>query len=96
MLVDDAGRQYKLREVVGVPQNELFFMEGKAGDYIAYLKIFDPLPLDVETFTYIMPEGEPFNAWGASWAGSVHHNINVQELRKNQHLFNYHPRIVVE
>ena len=96
MLVDDAGRQYKLREVVGVPQNELFFMEGKAGDYIAYLKIFDPLPLDVETFTYIMPEGEPFNAWGASWAGSVHHNIKVQELRKNQHLFNYHPRIVVE
>ena len=48
------------------------------------------------SFTYIMPEGEPFNAWGASWAGSVHHNINVQELRKNQHLFNYHPRIVVE
>ncbi len=96
VLVDDAGRQYKLREVVGVPKDEYFFMQGNAGDYIAYLLVFDPLPVDLETFTYIEPEGEPTKAWGASWAGSVHHNIKVQELRKNQHLFNYHPRIVVE
>jgi hypothetical protein len=96
MLVDEAGRQYKLREVQGVPQNEIFFMEGKAGDYLAYLKVFDPLPLEAKTFTYIVPEGEPFNAWGANWSGKVLHNLDIQELRDNQKLFNYHPRIIVK
>lgn len=96
VLLDDAGRQYKLREVQGVPQNELFFMEGNAGDYIAYLKVFDPIPLDVKTFTYIEPEGEPFNAWGASWKGSVLHNLSIEQLRQNQRLFEYHSRQVVK
>lgn len=96
VLLDDAGRQYKLREVQGVPQNEIFFMEGNAGDYIAYLKVFDPIPLDVKTFTFIEPEGEPFNAWGASWKGSVQHNLSIEQLRDNQKLFEYHPRKVVE
>ena len=96
VLLDDAGRQYKLREVQGVPQNELFFMEGNAGDYIAYLKVFDPIPLDVKTFTYIEPEGEPFNAWGANWKGSVLHNLSIEQLRQNQPLFEYHSRQVVK
>lgn len=96
VLLDDAGRQYKLREVVGVPQNELFFMEGNAGDYIAYLKVFDPIPLDVKSFTLIQPEGEPFNAWGASWKGCVQHNLSIEQLRANQRLFEYNPRKVVE
>lgn len=73
VLLDDAGRQYKLREVLGVPQNEMFFMEGNAGDYIAYLEVYDPLPLDMKTFTRVVPEGEPFNAWGA--AGKAACNI---------------------
>ena len=96
VLLDDSGRQYKLREVLGVPQNELFFMEGNAGDYIAYVKVFDPMPLDVKTFTLVEPEGEPFNAWGASWKGSVQHNLSIGELRKNQKLFEYQPRRVVK
>lgn len=96
VLLDDSGRQYKLREVLGVPQNELFFMEGNAGDYIAYVKVFDPMPLDVKTFTLVEPEGEPFNAWGASWKGSVQHNLSIGELRKNQKLFEYQPRKVVK
>ena len=96
VLLDDAGRQYKLREVQGVPQNEMFFMDGNAGDYIAYLKVFDPIPLDVKTFTYIEPEGEPFNAWGANWKGSVLHNLSIEQLRANQKLFEYHPREVVK
>jgi hypothetical protein len=96
VLLDDAGRQYKLREVQGVPQNEMFFLEGNAGDYIAYLKVFDPIPLDVKTFTFISPEGEPFNAWGASWKGSVLHNLSIEELRNNQRLFEYQPRKVVK
>ena len=96
VLLDDAGRQYKLREVLGVPQNKMFFMEGNAGDYIAYVKVFDPIPLDVKTFSYIEPAGEPLVAWGANWEGSVKHNISVDELRKNQKLFEYHPRVVVK
>ena len=96
VLLDDAGRQYKLREVQGIPQNEMFFMEGNAGDYLAYMMVFDPLPLDITTFTYIEPAGEPLVAWGANWEGSVKHNISVEELRKNQKLFEYHPREVVK
>lgn len=96
ILLDDAGHQYKLREVQGVPQNELFFMEGNAGDYIAYLKVFDPLPFTVKNFTYIEPEGEPFNAWGANWSGKVLHNLDVEQLRQNQRLFEYQPRKIVK
>ena len=96
ILLDDNGRQYKRREVLGVPQNEIFFMEGNAGDYVAYVEVYDPIPLDVKTFTLIEPEGEPFNAWGANWKGSVQHNLSVEQLRANQKLFDYHPREVVE
>jgi hypothetical protein len=58
--------------------------------------VFDPLPLDVSTITYIEPEGEPFNAWGANWSGSVISNMSIQQLRENQKLFKYQPRIIVE
>ena len=58
--------------------------------------VFDPLPLDVSFITYIEPEGEPFNAWGANWSGSVIPNLSIQQLRDNQPLFNYYPRIIVE
>jgi hypothetical protein len=95
-LLDNAGHQYKIREVLGLPLDELFFMKGNAGDYVAYMLVFDPLPLDVSIITYIEPEGEPFNAWGANWSGSVIPNISIQQLRENQKLFNYYPRIVVK
>ncbi|MBR5654364.1 MAG: hypothetical protein IKX22_09825 [Prevotella sp.] len=96
MLVDESGMQYHLREVQGVPKDEVFFMEGNAGDYIAYLMVFDPVPLDKPTISYIEPSGEPFNAWGANWNGLVLPNLDVEALRKNQPLFNYHPREVVK
>ena len=96
MLIDEAGHQYKIREVLGVPMGETFFMEGHAGDYIAYLEVYDPLPLGISTFTMIVPEGEPFNAWGANWSGHVFHNLNIKQLRENQKLFVYHPRIIVK
>ena len=94
-LVDDRGHQYKIREIQGLPMDELFFMEGNAGDYVAYVLVFDPLPLELTKVTYIVPEGEPFNAWGANWSGCVL-SLDVQELRDNQKLFNYHPRIIVK
>ena len=96
MLIDEAGHQYKIREVQGVPMGETFFMEGHAGDYIAYMEVYDPLPLGISTFTMIVPEGEPFNAWGANWSGHVFHNLNIKQLRDNQKLFVYHPRIIVK
>ena len=94
-LLDERGHQYKIREVQGLPLDELFFMKGNAGDYVAYVLVFDPLPLDVSSVTYIEPEGEPFNAWGANWSGSVQ-SLDVQQLRDNQQLFKYQPRIIVE
>lgn len=95
-LLDNAGRQYKIREAHGLPLDELFFMRGNAGDYVAYMLVFDSLPLDVSTITYIEPAGEPFNAWGADWTGCVKPNLSIQQLRENQKLFNYYPRIVVK
>lgn len=94
-LIDETGHQYKLREVQGIPMDELFFMEGMAGDYIAYVLVFDPIPLDLTKITYIEPAGEPFNAWGANWSGSVL-TLDIKQLRDNQKLFEYHPRVVVK
>ena len=80
----------------GLPLDELFFMKGNAGDYVAYMMVFDPLPLELTKFTYIEPEGEPFNAWGANWSGRVIPNLSVQQLRDNQKLFHFQPRIIVK
>ena len=95
-IIDQTGQQYKLRKVLGLHLDEMFFMKGNAGDYVAFLLEFDPLPLDVSTITYVEPDGEPFNAWGANWTGSVKPDISVQELRDNQRLFEYYPRVVVK
>ena len=95
MLVDEAGHQYKLREIQGVPKDELFFMEGSSGDYVAFLLVFDPLPLSVSTITFCEPDGDPFGAWGANWSGIVVPDLSIEQLRDNQRLFDYHPRIVV-
>ena len=94
-LMDEAGHQYKLREVQGIPLGELFFMEVMAGDYIAYVMVFDPLPLELTKITYIAPAGEPFKAWGADWSGSVK-TLDIKQLRENQKLFEYQERVVVE
>jgi hypothetical protein len=81
--------------VQGLPLDESFFMKGNAGDYVAFLLVFDPLPLEETFATYIVPEGEPFNAWGADWSGQVL-PLNIQQLRANQKLFKYQPRIIVK
>jgi hypothetical protein len=85
-----------LKEVQGLPSDDIFWMEGNSGDYLAYVSVFEPLPLDVETIDYIVPDGEPFEMWGASWEGETLRNLSVQELRANQPLFKYHKRQVVE
>ena len=96
ILLDQQGHQYKCRGVMDYPNDHLFWLEGYPGDYFAYTLIFDPLPLNVKSFTYVVPEGEPFSAWGANWNGEVITDLRVQDLRQNQHLFEYQPRRIVK
>lgn len=96
VLLDNNGRQYKLKDVMDYPNNNLFWVEGYSGDWFAIVQVFEPLPPSVKTITYIVPEGEPFKAWGANWRGEVIPNLDVEQLRKNQRLFEYHPRVVVK
>ncbi len=95
MLIDDSGHQYKLKELQDYPLGELFWVEGYSGDCVVNVKVYEPLPVNVETITYIEPDGEPFKAWGANWKGTVKHNLNVEGLRANQRLFDYQPRNIV-
>lgn len=95
ILVDHRGHQYKCLDVLDYPNDKLFWVEGYSGDHFAIVMVFEPLPLETEDITYIVPEGEPFAMWGANWSGKVK-NLNIKELRGNQKLFKYHPRTVVE
>lgn len=96
ILLDNQGRQYKCKGVMGYPNDNIFWLEGYPGDYFAIVLIFEPLPLNVKTFTYIDPEGEPFDAWGADWSSEVINDLDVSQLRRNQKLFEYRPRVVVK
>ena len=95
ILIDNRGHQYKCKGLLDYPNDKLFWMEGITGDHFAIVMVFEPIPLDTESVTYIVPEGEPFAMWGADWEGKVQ-SMNIKELRDNQKLFKYHPREVVE
>ena len=95
ILMDQSGHQYKCKGLLDYPNDKLFWMEGVTGDHFAIVIVFEPLPLDLETVTLIVPEGEPFAMWGADWEGKVQ-SLNIKKLRENQKLFDYHPRKVVE
>ena len=96
ILIDKQGHQYKCKGVLVYPDDTLFWVQGMSGDYFAIVLIFEPLPLSLETITYIVPEGEPFKANFANWSGEVRPDLSVKELRQNQRLFDYHPRVIVE
>ena len=96
ILIDKSGHQYKCKGVMDYPDDTLFWVQGMSGDYFAIVLIFEPLPLSLETITYIVPEGEPFKANFATWSGEVKPDLSIKELRQNQRLFDYHPRVVVE
>ncbi len=95
ILIDHSGHQYKCLDVLDYPNDDLFWNEGLSGDYFAVVSVFEPLPLNLETITLVVPEGEPFAMWGANWSGKVA-TLNIKELRQNQRLFDYHPREVVK
>ena len=97
ILGDQSGHMYKLKEVKGLPSNgHLFWMEGYSGDHIAFLYVFEPIPLDVNTISFLKPDSEPFNAWGANWKGDSKYGLDINELRENQKLFKYNKRKVVK
>lgn len=97
MLVDEHGKQYKLVETQGLPNdNHIFWMEGYSGDYFAFLHVFEPLPPENKTISFIEPDGEPFEAWGANWKGQTLLNLDVETLKKNQPLFEYKKRNIVK
>lgn len=97
MLVDEHRRQpYKLKALEDYPLGEIYWVEGYSGDFIATLKVYEPMPLDVETIIYVEPDGEPFSAWGANWKGETKPNLSVESLRANQKLFEYQKRQIVK
>lgn len=96
MLMDQLGHQYKCKEVMDYPKGTLFWVQGYSGDYFAIVLVFEPIPLTLETITYIEPEDEPFHVRNANWDGMVLPNLSIKELRANQKLFDYHPRIIVK
>jgi hypothetical protein len=95
ILIDQSGHQYKCKEVLDYPNDDLFWVDGYSGDYFAIVRVFEPIPLYLENITYIEPEGEPFAMWGANWEGKVL-SFNIKELLDNQKLFKYHPRELVK
>lgn len=95
-LMDQSGKTYSLHGVHGIPSDRLFMVKGYSGDYIAFLLEFDPIPFSATSLTYIEPDLEPFNAWGANNKGTIIQNLNVGELRANQKAFNYHERVIVK
>lgn len=96
VLVDESGNRYKLKEVVGLPIDHNFWMEGYSGDYFALMYVFEPLPLNVETISFMEPDGEPFKAWGANWEGQAVMNLDVEALKQNQPLFEYNKRKIIK
>ena len=96
VLIDNSGHQYKCKGVQDYPSIPYFWVQGYSGDYFAIVLVFEPLPLHLDTITYIVPEGEPFKANFANWSGEVKPNLSIKELRDNQKLFKYFPRQMVE
>lgn len=95
-LLVDNNKELFLKNVIGLPTEHIFWINGYSGDFFAYVLVFDPMPLDASTITLVVPDGEPFRIWGASWRGKTIRDINVNELRANQSLFEYHPRVIKE
>ena len=95
-LIDNRGHKYKIKNAQGVPLDQIFWIEAYSGDFIAFVMEFEPLPPNIQTFTYISPEGEEFDMWGANWDGEVRNNLSVNELRANQSLFEPIERTIKE
>jgi len=76
--------------------DEEFWIDGYSGDFLTFLLEFEPMPPSVTSFSYIMPDLEPFYVMFANYKGEVRSNLNVNELRANQHLFEPIKRVIKE
>ncbi|MBR6178814.1 MAG: hypothetical protein IKQ70_13190 [Bacteroidales bacterium] len=95
-LLDNRGNQYKIKDLWGYPLGHTFWVNGYSGDFIAFLLVFEPLPADVTTFSYIESEDPKYDLWRANWDSKIRHNLNVNELRRNQSLFEPIERVIKE
>ena len=84
-LSDKIGGYYKLLKVIGFPTDKIFGVNGYSGDFFAYVMVFEPLPDYVSVVSYYIDNKL-----------EVIPNLNVNELRANQPLFEYHQRIIKE
>ena len=98
MLIDNSGNRYKLKRFGGgnLPMEELFWIDGYSGDFLTFLMEFEPMPPSVTSFTYIVPDLDPFSTPFANPRGAVISNLNINALRANQSLFEYHQRVIKE
>ncbi|MBO7145255.1 MAG: hypothetical protein J6W13_10565 [Salinivirgaceae bacterium] len=98
MLIDNRGNRYKLKRFGGgnLPMDELFWIDGYSGDFLTFLMEFEPMPPSVTSFSYVVPDLEPFYVMFANSKGGIRSNLNVNELRANQSLFEYNPRVIKE
>lgn len=94
MLIDNNGRRYKLKSFNNFPIGKLFWVEGNSGDFNTFLLEFEPISPSITTLTFIEPELEQFDMWGADPEGEVIPNLSVEELRKNQSLFEPIERVI--
>ena len=95
-LFDNRGNRYGIKSISGLPLGKTFWIDGNSGDFIVFLLEFEPIPPDVTTVSYIESENPEYDLWRADWNSKIRKNLNVEDLRKNQSLFKYHPRQVKE
>jgi len=95
-LLDTKGNQYKIEEILGYPLGHTFWINGYSGDFVAFFLVFEPLPPDVTTFSYIESEDPQYDLWRANLESKIRRNLNVNKLRDNQHLFEPIERIIKE
>lgn len=87
-----------------IPMDNQFLISGKAGDWIAFLLEFEPLPYSESlitidpglTISYSEPEGTPFDVWGAGWASTFYEHLSLQQLKYNRSQFMPFERTIVK
>ena len=107
VLINERTRHmYKIRRIMGdIPMDRVFFINGLAGDWIAFLLEFEPMPIDededgdVDTrdkISYSEPEAEPFHVWGSNWSATFKSGLAIKQLETNQKYFAPYERQVVK
>lgn len=86
-LIDEHGLAYKVRDVLELPADRNFWIEGYSGDCVAIMYVFEPISTEIEDVyfkigKYAVPKAKI-------------KVFSVEELRDNQSLFEYTKRDLV-